>query len=133
MVRSEFTALIIFFLFFLLFFYQKNLIKSNTCIIAGLLGKTHKEWKSCLVINISREGMGIELSLQERIPINSILQIEIIVPEKEKPVTAIGVLRWIKNLEKNGGFLGGVDLTQIDSRDKWILLNFAYDEWEEEL
>ena len=98
-----------------------------------LLGENHKKWKPFMVINISREGMGMEVYLQEKIPIDSILQIEIIVPEKEKPVMAIGILRWIKELEKKVDFLGGVDLTKIDSRDKWVLLNCAYDEWAEEV
>jgi hypothetical protein len=65
-----------------------------------LLGENHKKWKSCMVINISREGMGIEVYLQERIPIDSILQVEILVPEKEKPVMAMGIMRWIKEIEK---------------------------------
>ena len=98
-----------------------------------LLGENHKKWKPFMVINISREGMGMEVYLQERIPIDSILQIEIIVPEKEKPVMAIGVLKWIRELGKKMNYLGGVDLTKIDSRDKWMLLDYAYDEWAEEV
>ena len=98
-----------------------------------LLGENHKKWKPFMVINISREGMGMEVYLQERIPIDSVLQIEIIVPEKEKPVMAIGVLKWIKELEKKMNYLGGVDLTKIDSRDKWMLLDYAYDEWAEDV
>jgi c-di-GMP-binding flagellar brake protein YcgR len=98
-----------------------------------LLGENHKKWKPFMVINISREGMGMEVYLQERIPIDSILQIEIIVPEKEKQVMAIGILRWIRELEKKMNYLGGVDLTKIDSRDKWMLLDYAYDEWAEEV
>ncbi|MBW1824348.1 MAG: PilZ domain-containing protein [Deltaproteobacteria bacterium] len=98
-----------------------------------LLGENHKKWKPFMVINISREGMGMEVYLQERIPIDSILQIEIIVPEKEKSVMAIGILRWIRELDKKMNYLGGVDLTKIDSRDKWMLLDYAYDEWAEEV
>ena len=98
-----------------------------------LLGENHKKWKSCMVNNISREGMGMEVYLQERIPIDSVLQIEIIVSGKEKPVMAIGVLKWIRELEKKMNYLGGVDLTKIDSRDKWMLLDSAYDEWAEEV
>lgn len=98
-----------------------------------LLGENHKKWKPFMVINISREGMGMEVYLQERIPIDSILQIEIIVPEKEKSVMAIGILRWIRELDKKKNYLGGVDLTKIDSKDKWMLLDYAYDEWAEEV
>ncbi|MBW1854487.1 MAG: hypothetical protein JRJ00_07375 [Deltaproteobacteria bacterium] len=75
----------------------------------------------------------MEVYFQERIPIDSILQIEIIVPEKEKSVMAIGILRWIRELDKKMNYLGGVDLTKIDSRDKWMLLDYAYDEWAEEV
>ena len=86
-----------------------------------------------MVVNISREGMGIEVYLQERIPIDSVLQVEITIPKKEKPVMVSGVLRWIKEIEKEMNFLGGVDLIKIDSRDKWMLLDCAYDEWVEEV
>jgi len=97
------------------------------------LRENHEKWKSCMVINLSRQGMGMEVYLQERIPIDSILQIEILAPEKETPVMAMGILRWIKKQEKITNFLGGVDLTKIDSRDKWVLLNCAYDEWAEKV
>jgi len=46
---------------------------------------------------------------------------------------SMGILRWIKELEKKMNFLGGVDFTKIDSGDKWMLLNCAYDEWAEEV
>ncbi len=50
-----------------------------------------------------------------------------------KTVMAMGILRWIKELEKKMNFLGGVDFTKIDAGVKWMLLNCAYDEWAEEV
>ena len=92
-----------------------------------LLGDNPKGWKGCSVINISPEGIGIEVYLRERIHIGSTLQIEIIVPTEEKPIKALGILMWINELKEKMGFVGGIKLVKIDSEDKWTLLDYAYD------
>ena len=92
-----------------------------------LLGGNPKEWKGCSVINISREGIGIELYLRERIRIGSTLKIEIIVPTKEEPIKTVGVLVWIKEVKGKMDFVGGIKLIKIDSEEKWTLLDYAYD------
>ena len=91
----------------------------------------HQEWKECSVIDISREGVGIEVYLRERISINSILHLEIIAPKKEKLIKASGVLMWIKEFKGNSkfNFIAGMELTKIDPDDKWILLDYAYGDW----
>ena len=91
----------------------------------------HQEWKECSVVDISREGVGIEVYLRERISINSILHLEIIAPEKEKLIKASGFLMWIKEFKGNSkfNFIAGMELTKIDSDDKWTLLDFAYGDW----
>jgi c-di-GMP-binding flagellar brake protein YcgR len=96
---------------------------------AQYLQENSEKWKSCAVMDISRGGMGIIVYMQERIPIGSFLQLEIIFLEKEEPIKASGILRWIKQQKKEMNFLGGVELIKIDSGDKWILLDCAYDEW----
>ena len=92
-----------------------------------LLEKNPKEWKGCTVVNISRDGMGIIVSLRESIPIGSLLQLEIMFPTQEEPIKAIGVLRWIKEQLEEMNFPGGIELTKIDPEDKWTLLDYAYD------
>ena len=99
---------------------------------ARYLEENEKEWKECSVINISREGMGIEVYVSERIHIGSILQFEIVVPIKEEPIDVIGTLMWIKELKGNPrfNFVGGVMLITIDPEDKWTLLDYAYEDWQ---
>jgi c-di-GMP-binding flagellar brake protein YcgR len=93
--------------------------------------ENQKEWKGCTVINISREGMGIEVYLQENIHIGSVLQLKIIIPTKEEPIKATGIMRWIKEQGKEMNYIGGIEFIEIDSEDKWILLDYAYDDWSE--
>ena len=92
-----------------------------------LLGENPKEWKGCAIINISREGLGIEVYLKEKIPVGTTLKMEITVSAKEKPVKVIGILMWINGLKEGMDFIGGVRFTNIDSEDKWTLMDYAYD------
>jgi len=92
-----------------------------------LLEGNPEEWKGCSVINISREGIGIEVYLREKIPIGSTLKIEIIVPTKEEPIKTMGILVWIRQVKEKMDFVGGVKLIKIDSEEKWTLLDYAYD------
>jgi len=98
---------------------------------AQYLGENGKKWKECSVINISREGMGIEVYMREKIHVGSILQLEIDVPVKNKQISVMGTLMWIKKLKGNPmfNFVGGVMLITIDPEDKWTLLGYAYEGW----
>ena len=88
-----------------------------------------EEWKDCAVTDISRGGISIIVSMQERMPVGSSLQLVIIFPPKKEPIKVSGVVRWIKQQEKKMDFLVGVEITKIDSEDKWILLDCAYNKW----
>ena len=96
-----------------------------------LLEENQKEWKGCTVVNVSRGGMGIEIYLQEKVPIGSMLQIELTISSKDDPIITVGVIRWIKELVEDKNYLGGVEFTVIDAEDKWKLLDLAYDNWSE--
>lgn len=95
------------------------------------LEENKKEWQDCSVINISREGMGIEVYVRERIQMGSILQLEIVVPIKNEPLYVVGTLMWIRELKENPkfNFVGGVKLITIDPEDMWTLLDYAYEDW----
>ncbi len=97
-----------------------------------LLEANQKEWTGCTIVNVGRGGMGIEIYLQEKVPIGSLLQIEITISLKDDPIIAAGVLRWIKELVEDKNYLGGVEFMEIDAEDKWKLLDHAYDNWSEE-
>ena len=101
---------------------------------ARYLEEGEEEWINCSVVDVSREGMGIEIHMQEAIKIGSILQFEIDIPAKEKQISAMGTLMWIKELRGNTefNFVGGVKLITIDPEDKWELLDYVYEDWSRE-
>ena len=80
---------------------------------ARYLEENKEEWKDCRIINVSREGMGVEVYMQEAINIGSILQMEL----REDP---------------KFNFVGGIKLITIDSEDKWELLDCVYEDWSKE-
>jgi PilZ domain len=93
-----------------------------------------EDWsRQCSIVDISREGMGLVVHLIEKPPIGSLLHFMVDVPTKEKPVCFTGVLSWIKALKEDPdyNFKGGVQLEVIDSEDRWILLDYAYEAWKE--
>lgn len=92
------------------------------------------DWtRQCSVIDISREGMGVIVYLKEKLPLGCMLKLKADVPTKEKPVSFTGNLSWIKVLKGDPDFnyKGGIKLITIDSEDKWILLDYAYETWKE--
>ena len=102
---------------------------------ARYLEEGKEEWRDCCVVDVSREGMGIEIYMHEAIKIGSMLQFEIVIPaKKEKQISAMGTLMWIKELGGNPefNFLGGVKLITIDPEDKWELLDYVYEDWSKE-
>ena len=92
---------------------------------ARYLVSSKKEWFNCSIINISRDGMGVEVYLQESIPPNLILQFEIEVLKKKEPIETSGILRWSKKLQGEMAFIGGVELFNKDSEEARILVDYA--------
>ncbi|MEJ2659023.1 MAG: hypothetical protein P8012_17845, partial [Desulfobacterales bacterium] len=93
-----------------------------------------EDWdRSCSIVNISREGMGLVVYLKDKLPLGCLLQFMVKVPLKEKSVCFSGVLNWIKVLKEDPdyNFKGGVKLKTINSEDKWALLDYAYEAWKE--
>ena len=91
------------------------------------------EWNKCSVIDISREGMGIIVYLKEKISLGPILKLVIDVQGKKALIFATGTTTWLKELKDNleFNFIVGVKLITIDPKDKWILLDHAYEAWRE--
>ena len=90
-------------------------------------------WKECSVIDISREGMGISIYSREEIATGSRLQMEINLPVRNDPVAMEGVLMWIRKLKDDPPFnyLGGVRISSITPEEKWVLLDYAYEDWQQ--
>ena len=89
--------------------------------------------RQCSIVDISREGLGLVVYLKDKPPIGCLLQFMVDVPKKEKSVCFSGILNWIKALKKDPdyNFKGGIKLKAIDSEDKWVLLDYAYEAWKE--
>lgn len=95
-----------------------------TQLIARYLRENEEEWKNCTVINIGRGGLGITVYVREKIPMDSSLQLEIIVPAKKEPIKVTGILRWIMEQEEEMSFMGGIEFTKI--LDEIELANLTY-------
>ena len=110
---------------------QRKYKRFPSQLSARYLGENKEEWKDCRVINVSREGMGVEIYMQEAINIGSILQLEIDVPVKKESIDAMGTLMWVRELKDDPtfNFVGGIQLITIDSEDKWELLDYVYEDW----
>jgi hypothetical protein len=90
-------------------------------------------WKECSVIDISREGMGISIYSREEIGTGTGLRMEITVPVKQEPVVMEGVLMWLRELHDDPHFnyIGGVRISSITAEDKWALMDYAYEGWQQ--
>jgi hypothetical protein len=75
---------------------------------------------------VSREGMGIEVHLQEKIHPGEILQFKIIIPAKEELIKTTGTVTWSKELKEKMSFIGGIKFFNIESEEIWDLLEYAY-------
>jgi len=98
-------------------------------VSARCLWASKEEWINCSVTNVSREGMGIEVHLQEKIPPGEMLQFKITIPTKEEPIKTTGTLMWIKEPTGEWGFIGGIKFINIDSEEIWTLLEYAKENW----
>ena len=87
--------------------------------------------KHCKVIEISRDGMAIQLFSKERISTGRELVLEIDITTKRDPVKAVITLKWIKEIDDETGYsyLAGGELTTIEKSDKQALLEYGYENW----
>ena len=96
---------------------------------ARCLGASEEEWTDCTVTNVSREGMGIDVLLKERMSPGEILQFKITIPTQEEPIKISGTLTWVKELEEKAGYIGGITFFSMDSEKIWRLLDHANKNW----
>ena len=110
---------------------RRKFIRFPIELIARYSENDVKDWKECSVIDISREGMGINIYAGEYISEGLILQMEITVPVQGDPLAVTGTLMWIREVKDDSRFnyLGGVKLLSIKPEDKWALMDYAYQGW----
>lgn len=84
------------------------------------LGESEGDGKECTVINVSGNGAGLEFYTHETIGINKDVTLKIFAPEAKTPIHVKGILRWVKEGEKD--FVGGVEVVLQSDKDKLAVL-----------
>ena len=113
---------------------RRKFIRFPLELIARYSESEVKDWKECSVIDISREGMGINIYAREHINEGSILEMAITLPVQDDSIAVQGTLMWITELKDDPRFnyLGGIQLLSIKPEDKWALIDYAYEGWEKD-
>ena len=86
---------------------------------ARYLKENEEEWNECTVTNISRSGIGIIVYVREHIPVDSSLQLEILIPTKKEPIKFAGILKWLIEQKGVKNFIGGVGFAKILDEVEW--------------
>jgi hypothetical protein len=113
---------------------RRKFIRFPVRVRAHYSEENNEEGKTqCSIVNISREGMGVTVYLEAKLSLDAMLKFVVDVPGREKSVSFTGTLNWIKALKRDPdyNYKGGINLTAIDSEDKWTLLDYAYETWKE--
>jgi len=80
-------------------------LKAQYCL------RDEKDWKECIVINMSRDGMGVAFLTRERINVGSTIQLKISAPKDQEPIYAEGILKWI--MKREDDYIGGIQVTSL--------------------
>lgn len=112
---------------------RRKYIRFPVTLQARYADSSGGDWKECSVIDISREGMGISIYSREAINKGTGLRMEITVPVTIQPVAMEGFLMWIRELRDDPHFnyIGGVRISSITAEDKWALMDYAYEGWQQ--
>ncbi len=72
--------------------------------------------KECTIINVSRNGGGLEFYTSEKIVVGSTPLLEIFCPEIKEATNVEGVVRWAQRGKRD--FIGGIEVTARSDEDK---------------
>jgi len=113
---------------------RRKYIRFPVQLDARYVEKNEENWKECSVIDISREGMGISIYSREMINRGALLWLQITLPVEKNPVAVEGTLIWIRDQKEDPQFnyICGVTLSSIRPEDKWLLMDYAYEGWNQE-
>ena len=84
---------------------------SNKLKAQYFLSESPTNRKECTVVNISRDGMGLELHTQEKIEVGSIIHLEILIIGEFETILFKGKLIW--QTRKGNNFIGGIKLEKM--------------------
>jgi len=79
--------------------------------------------------NLSREGLKVKTT--QLVEMGAIVDIQITIPDDNKPVLAAGRVVWLHPLEQ--GYELGIKFLMMDPSDKFRVLDYAYNRWIEHM
>jgi c-di-GMP-binding flagellar brake protein YcgR len=69
------------------------------------------DWKTCTVVNLSRKGIGIQLHAHETIDLDTVIRLEVFVPEKSQPTSVQGIVKWTE--ERGDNVFCGIESIEL--------------------
>ena len=64
-------------------------LKARYCV-----AENEEDWHTCTVVNLSRKGIGIQLQAHATIDLDTVIRLEVFVPEKSRPTSVQGIVKW---------------------------------------
>jgi len=64
-------------------------LKARYCV-----AENEGDWNTCTVVNLSRKGIGIRLDAHETIDLDTVIRLEVFIPEKATPTSVQGIVKW---------------------------------------
>ena len=78
--------------------------------------------------DLSRDGL--KMNVPTPLPMGSVLDLELDIPDDPKPVRTTGKVVWTETVqEKDQGYDIGIRFMMMDPVDKFRVLDFAYNHW----
>lgn len=92
---------------------RRKYARSATDLKAQYRLEHEEDWKDCTIMDLAREGFGINLPRlsREKVGTGSTIQLKLFSPKEQKPVNAKGIVKWIK--QNNGDFICGIQVILI--------------------
>jgi hypothetical protein len=64
-------------------------LKARYCMV-----ENEGDWHPCTVVNLSRKGIGIQLNVHETLALDTVIRLEVFIPEKSQPTSLKGIVKW---------------------------------------
>ena len=65
-------------------------LKARYCV-----AENEGDWHPCTVVTLSRKGIGIQLNVHETLALDTVIRLEVFIPEKSQPTGVQGIVKWI--------------------------------------
>jgi len=69
---------------------------------------------------------GVRLTTNQRLPVNTLVKMEIVLSNKRRAIRVMGAVRWTRSLYEEALFETGIEYTRISPDDKMLLLEHTY-------